>query len=90
MPKIHLYAGYHELYISSRQMSEPHVLLSTHRTVAAARKAAEREDPDAHVHYSYDILPDDIANALLRQPLANGDRPLLRTKYIDKVKFAIC
>lgn len=47
--KYRLYAGYYELWISTRVLRRPLVAVSSHRSLAAAVQAAERFDPDAAI-----------------------------------------
>lgn len=53
--KYRLYAGYYELWISTRVLRRPLLELSSHRSLAAAIRAAERTDPDADLCFDESI-----------------------------------
>ena len=57
MRKFYLYAGYYELFISNRPLRRPYSFISWHKSLDAAQRAAEKFDPDAHVHYAEQIAP---------------------------------
>lgn len=52
---IYLYAGYYELWISDKVLTKPLTLISRHKTIEAAERAAERFDSDAYLAYDKDI-----------------------------------
>ena len=72
--KYRLYAGYYELWITTRVLRRPLLELSSHRSLAAAVRKAESIDPDAaicfdeslreeaEVHYidEFGLSPEDI------------------------------
>ncbi len=60
-----LYAGYHELWISPKQLGSPLLLISRHRTLENARKAAERYDDWAHIIFDIDLVDDVDSSAEL-------------------------
>jgi len=59
MKKIYLYAGYYELYITDKEMPKPYTLISWHKSVENAMKAAERFDDYASVIYAEHLFPEE-------------------------------
>lgn len=62
MTKIYLYAGYYELYITDKPMTRPYVLVSWHKSVEAAERAAEKTK-DSYF-FQEDLLPEELNFAL--------------------------
>lgn len=57
--KIYLYAGYYEMFITDVPMPKPYSLISTHYTVEAAEKRAEKEHPGDAYYFKTSLYPDD-------------------------------
>lgn len=62
--KIYLYAGYYELYITDKQLNRSYTLISTHRTVANAERAAEKFDNDAWLMVDRDLVNESMYSIL--------------------------
>lgn len=56
--KYYLYAGYYELWISNKRLRAPLALISWHKSLEAAQRAAEKYDDWATVILDADLLPE--------------------------------
>lgn len=61
---IYLYAGYYEMYITDRPLDKPYVLMSKHRKVECAARAAEKAHPDDSYFYQEELFPDELSYIL--------------------------
>ena len=78
--KIYLYAGYYELYITDKTLDAPYVLLSTHRTVRGAERAAVKLD--VQIHYAEHLVPEEIEDVL-------SEDASWETANVQDTRFAI-
>lgn len=82
MRKFYLYAGYYELFISNRPLRRPYSFISWHKSLDAVQRAAEKFDPDAHVHYAEQIAPPETDEWI--------DEGYARRDLVDGIPFVIC